>query len=215
MRGYYGWILGGAAITVGLIGLTMPTAHSADQPTATTPGQPTAAQPAATQPATVGPRFAAPQTPPTAGPTLDPNLPGAQLADAAAEAQADVVSETIGTLAGAYLNQAFLSIGILADAVGKETYEDEEAQELLDVHLGLATMVEQQLQSLAKVSSGEKEDAETVALLLKIAGQIRAQGEALHAVWNGDEAKAAVWEKLRTETGNELERFFGEEEKQP
>ena len=134
------------------------------------------------------------------------------VADAAAEAQADVVSETVGTLAGAYLNQAFLSIGILADAVGKETYDDKEALELLEVHLSLATMVEKQLQALAKVSSADQEEAATVAALIKIAAQIRTQGETLQAVWSGDEAKAAVWEKLREETGNDLERFFGEAE---
>lgn len=212
MRGYWGWILGGAAIVSGLIGFVVPAAQSADVPGTAAANPPSTAP----QPAPVGPRFAAPLTPPTVGPTLDPNLPGVKLAetaaDAATEAQATIVSETIGTLAGAYLNQAYLSIGILADAVGKETYDDTEAQELLDVHLGLATMVDRQLQALAKAPGMEQEERETVAALIKIAEQIRLQGETLHAVWNGDEAKVAVWEKLREETGDALERYFGEEE---
>jgi hypothetical protein len=146
-----------------------------------------------------------------AGPTADPNLPAAVVAQAKDAAHADVISETIGTLSGAYLNQAFLSIGILADAAGKDVYNDEEAQELLDVHLGLAAMVEQQLQALAKLPDMEPEEAKTIATLVKIAGLIKQQGETLNAVWGGDETKAPLWEKLREETGRELDLFFDEE----
>lgn len=146
-----------------------------------------------------------------AGPTADPNLPAAAVAQAKDAAQADVVSETIGTLSGAYLNQAFLSIGILGDAVGKEVYGDDEAQELLDVHLGLAAMVEQQLQALAKLPDMDPDEVKTIATLVKIAGLIKQQGEVLNAVWNGDETKAALWEKLREETGRELDLFFDDE----
>src|SRR5689334_16486112 len=64
------------------------------------------------------------------------------------EGDVDVVSETIGTLAGAYLNQAYLSIGILGDAVGADVYEPSEALELLQVHLELAEQAERQLTAL-------------------------------------------------------------------
>lgn len=133
-----------------------------------------------------------------AAPTLEPEL--------------DVASETIGTLAGAYLNQAYLSIGILGDAVGAEVYEPPEAHELLSVHLELADQAEKQLTALAKKGELDAEDAAGVMQLVKIANLIKQQGQTLQAVWAGDETKIPVWEKLRDDTANEIEAFFGEEE---
>jgi hypothetical protein len=130
----------------------------------------------------------------------------------AAEEELDVASETIGTLAGAYLNQAYISIGILGDAVGAEVYEPAEGLELLQVHLELAEQAELQLAALAKSPELAPDDAAGVLQLVKIANLIRQQGKTLQAVWAGDEAKIAVWEKLRDETANEIEKFFGEEE---
>ena len=126
--------------------------------------------------------------------------------------EVDVISETIGTMTGAYLNQAYLSIGILGDAVGADVYEPEEAKELLDVHLGLAEQAELQLTALSKSPDLDAEDAAGVQQLAKIAGLIRTQGETLMAVWAGDESKIDVWTKLREETAGEIEKFFGEEE---
>jgi len=124
----------------------------------------------------------------------------------------DVVSETIGTLAVAYLNQAYLSIGILSDAVAQETYEDADALELLEVHLGMATMVSEQLQKLAKSPAMEQDEAAELRKLIRIAELIKTQGATLVAVWAGDETKIAVWEKLRDQTGTEIEKFLGEDE---
>lgn len=129
-----------------------------------------------------------------------------------AKADDDVVSETIGTLAAAYLNQAYLSIGILGDAVAEEIYEDADALELLEVHLGTATMVSEQLQKLAKSPAMDQEDAGELRQLIQIAELIKKQGETLAAVWSGDESKIAVWEKLRDQTGTEIEKFLGDDE---
>jgi hypothetical protein len=137
--------------------------------------------------------------------------PAAPTLDAAAE-EIDVASETIGTLSGAYLNQAYLSIGILGDAVGAEVYEPAEARELLNVHLELAEQAEAQLTALAKSPDLETSDAEGVLQLAKIAGLIRQQGLVLQAVWAGDESRIPIWEKLRDDTANEIEKFFGEDE---
>lgn len=138
--------------------------------------------------------------------------PAAPSLEIGAAEEFDVVSETIGTLTGAYLNQAYLSIGILGDAVGAEVYEPAEAHELLSVHLELAEQAEQQLTALAKSPDLEPSDAAGVLQLAKIATLIRQQGLTLQAVWAGDESKIAVWEKLRDDTANEIEKFFGEEE---
>lgn len=128
------------------------------------------------------------------------------------DAPSDVAGDTIGTLAGAYLNQAYLSIGMLADAEASKVYEGEEAQDLLDVHLGLATMVEEQLQKLAKSDGLDKEDAATITTLVRIAGLIKAQGNVLHEIWSGKNEKTDQWEKLREITGDELDKFFGDDE---
>lgn len=124
----------------------------------------------------------------------------------------DVAGDTIGTLAGAYLNQAYMSVGILADAEANNVYEADEAQELLDVHLGLVTMVEEQLQKLAKSDGLDKDDIATIATFIRIAGLIKAQGTVLNEIWNGKNEKTEQWEKLREITGDELDKFFGEED---
>jgi hypothetical protein len=141
-----------------------------------------------------------------ADPALGPTKP---------DDSAEVVGEAIGTLSGAYLNQAYLSLGLLADAEAGNVYKLEEARELLDAHLGLVLIVEKQLQALAKASSAEKDEVETLRALLKIAGLIKSQGQVLHNLWNGDEKQAAVWDKLRQETGDELDKFFGDDETPP
>jgi hypothetical protein len=129
--------------------------------------------------------------------------------DTAAE---DIVSETIGTLAVGYLNQAYLSIGILGDAVAQEAYEDADALELLEVHLGMATMVSEQLQKLAKSPAMVEEDVTELRQLIQIAELIKKQGETLASIWAGDESKVAVWEKLRDQTGMQIEKFLGDDE---
>jgi hypothetical protein len=138
--------------------------------------------------------------------------PAGPPAPPAATAEEDVVSETIGTLAVAYLNQAYLSIGILSDAVAEEAYEDADALELLELHLGAATMVGEQLQKLAKSPAMDQEEAVEIRQLIQIAELIKKQGETLAAVWSGDDSKIPVWEKLRDQTGNEIEKLLGEEE---
>lgn len=136
------------------------------------------------------------------------DVPAAKPNDAAS----DVAGDTIGTLAGAYLNQAYMSIGILADAVANDVYEGDDAQDLLDVHLGLVTMVEEQLQKLAKSDGIDKDDAATITTFIRIAGLIKTQGTVLHDIWSGKNEKTEQWEKLRELTGDELDKFFGDEE---
>jgi hypothetical protein len=158
--------------------------------------------------------FAADPTVPAAGSVPQVAAKPTPLGPAApaVEGEVDVVSETLGTMAGAYLNQAYLSIGILGDAVGAEVYEPSEALELLQVHLELAEQAEQQLTALSKSPDLEPSDAAGVMQLAKIANLLRQQGQTLQSVWAGDEAKIPAWEKLREETAAEIEKFFGEDE---
>jgi hypothetical protein len=136
-------------------------------------------------------------------------------ADAAAAAQAaapvddDPFPDTFMTMSVSYLNQAFLSIGILGDAYASDAYEDEQAGELLGAHFNMALHVETKLKELAASKALDEEDRKTIVRLVKIAGLVRSQVETLEEIWNGDETKVKTWNELRDQTAKELTAFGG------
>lgn len=126
---------------------------------------------------------------------------------AAEETEDDPFSETFMTVTVSYLNQSFLSLGILGDAYVKDTYEDEQAGELLGVHFDLAESVEKQLTLLSKSKQLDAEDVKTITQLAKIAGLIKSQAMTLEDIWNGDESKVKLWNELRDQTAKALAEF--------
>jgi hypothetical protein len=129
----------------------------------------------------------------------------------------DPFPDTFMTMSVSYLNQAFLSIGILGDAYASEAYEDEQAGELLGAHFNMALHVETKLKELAAAKGLDDEDRKTINRLVKIAGLVRTQVETLEEIWNGDETKVKTWNDLRDQTAKELAAFGGpaEPEEQP
>lgn len=128
------------------------------------------------------------------------------------EPAVDPLVESFLTASISYLNQAYLSVGILGDTLSTELYEDEQIGELLSAHYAMAEKVEKQLTALAKTSTFDADDKAVVEQLVKIAGLIKTQTKTLEDVWSGDEAQVAVWEKLREETSAALEVFEPEEQ---
>ena len=121
----------------------------------------------------------------------------------------DPFPDTFMTMSVSYLNQAFLSIGILGDAYASEAYEDEQAGELLGAHFNMALHVETKLKELSASKSLDEEDRRTIDRLVKIAGLVRTQIETLEEIWNGDETKVKTWNELREQTAKELTAFGG------
>lgn len=116
------------------------------------------------------------------------------------------------TMSLAYLNQTFLSIGILGDALSTDLYEEEQVSELLSAHLTLATNVETRLTALKKSPDLDADDQAVVERMLRIAGLLKSQVKALEAVYNGDESQVQKWEELRETTATELATFDAEEQ---
>jgi len=121
----------------------------------------------------------------------------------------DPFPDTFMTMSVSYLNQAFLSIGILGDAYASEAYEDRQAGDLLQAHFDMALHVETKLKELAASKGLDEEDRRTINRLVKIAGLVRTQVETLEEIWNGDETKVKTWNELREQTAKELTAFGG------
>jgi len=121
----------------------------------------------------------------------------------------DPFPDTFMTMSVSYLNQAFLSIGILGDAYASEAYKDDQAGELLGAHFNMAVHVETKLKELAASKTLDDEDRNTINRLVKIANLVRTQVETLEEIWNGDETKVKTWNELREQTAKELSAFGG------
>jgi hypothetical protein len=121
----------------------------------------------------------------------------------------DPFPDTFMTMSVSYLNQAFLSIGILGDAYASDAYKDDQAGELLGAHFQMAEHVETKLKELAASKTIDEEDRNTINRLVKIAGLVRTQVETLEEIWNGDEAKVKTWNEIREQTAKELTAFGG------
>lgn len=132
--------------------------------------------------------------------------------DTATEVEGDPISDTLMTTTIAFLNQSYVSIGVLADAAGKEAYTDEELAEMIDLHHSLAQQVEDQLRLLAKTPGLDAEDVAAVNELVKLAQLNKWQCEALAGVYSGDETKEKVWQQLREAAYSELAKYSDEEE---
>jgi hypothetical protein len=138
-----------------------------------------------------------------------PDAPAGASAKAPTAEDADPFPDTFMTMSVSYLNQSFLSIGILGDAYASKAYEDEQAGELLGAHFQMALHVETKLKELAASKALDEEDKKTIERLVKIAGLVRSQVETLEAIWNGEEEKVKTWNELRDQTTKELAAFGG------
>ena len=138
--------------------------------------------------------------------------PAASALDTATPVEGNPVSDTLMTTTIAFLNQSYVSIGVLADAAGKDAYTDEELAEMIDLHHSLAEQVEAQLRVLAKSTDLDAEDVAAVNELVKLAQLNKWQCEALAGVYSGDETKEKVWQQLREAAYTELAKYSDDEE---
>ncbi len=132
--------------------------------------------------------------------------------DTATPVEGNPVSDTLMTTTIAFLNQSYVSIGVLADAAGKDAYTDEELAEMIDLHHSLAEQVEEQLRVLAKSRDLDAEDVAAVNELAKLAQLNKWQCEALAGVYSGDETKEKVWQQLREAAYTELAKYSDDED---
>jgi hypothetical protein len=105
--------------------------------------------------------------------------------------------ETLGSLSAIHLRQSYLNIGLVADAVEKQTYTIEQGNAMLDSVLGLMSTVDQQLAKLAKSELGE-DDRQDVEHIQHLSALLRIQAAALRAYWlTHDGQQAARYHEAR------------------
>jgi hypothetical protein len=117
--------------------------------------------------------------------------------------------ETLGGLSAAHLYQTYLNIGLLADAVEKETYSQAQALEMLTTVVGLMTTVDRQLDRLAKNELGA-EDQRDVERMRSLTALLRVQIVALRAYWStGSAQQAARYHEAREKAWQGLSEVLG------
>jgi hypothetical protein len=133
------------------------------------------------------------------GVSAQPTAPAKTVAE-----EKSVLLETVGLLAGVQLYQAYLNVGLLADASAEGVYEASEATQLLGSVVGPLVKIEQQLEKVGALKLTKEDDA-ALARMKKVAGLLRVQGKALQTYWDTgkeehnkkyEEARQAAWKEL-------------------
>jgi hypothetical protein len=117
--------------------------------------------------------------------------------------------ETIGTLIAAHCYQSYFNIGLLADGRAKGTYNDKDANKLLDSILSILGTVEQKLTALDKLAL-DKDDRASLAQMRELSGLLRRQANDLQALWDsGREEDAARYESTRKDAWAAISKLLG------
>jgi hypothetical protein len=124
----------------------------------------------------------------------------------------DKFLEAIGSLSAVHLYQTYLNIGLVADAVEKETYSKTEAAKILQTVGELITMVEKQLGQLPQ-SNLDKDDQESLDRIRSVTSQLRSQASALLSFWAANDMEnVARYHQARERSWEDLRELLGIDE---
>jgi hypothetical protein len=117
--------------------------------------------------------------------------------------------ETMGSLTAAHLYQAFLNIGLLADAREKEVYTAAEAEKLLDSVTRMLDTVDRRLGQM--LDNGlQDEDKEAVEHARALGGLLRTQARELRTYWQTDDQEYAdKFQKTRQKSWTGIQALLG------
>jgi hypothetical protein len=117
--------------------------------------------------------------------------------------------ETMGSLTAAHLYQAFLNIGLLADAREKEVYTAAEAEKLLDSVTRMLDTVDHRLGQMLDGGLHE-EDKEAVERARELGGLLRSQARELRTYWQTDDQEYAdKFQKTRERSWTGIQALLG------
>jgi hypothetical protein len=117
--------------------------------------------------------------------------------------------ETMGSLTAAHLYEAFLNIGLLADAREKEVYTAAEAEKLLDSVTRMLDAVDRRLGQMLDDGLHE-EDKEAVEHARALGGLLRTQARELRTYWQtDDQAYAEKFQKTRQKSWTGIQALLG------
>ena len=149
---------------------------------------------------------------PASGPASRPSAETTQPADPQAQTQFQLL-ETIGAVSGASLYQAYLTIGLLADAKEEGVYELKDAQGILATLDTLLAANTRKLQALGKLDTVGKNDRQTLSRLGDLHALLARQGRELQAYWkSGNPKDAEKYEATRKEAWKGISALLGVEE---
>jgi len=178
-----------------------PASKAADDPRTATPSK-TAEPP---KPGTAPTTAVAPPADENSKPATAPKL-SAEAGNATERRQ---LLETIGVLIAAHCYQTYFNIGLLADGRAKSTYNDRDANKLLDSILSILGTVEQKLTTLDKLGL-DKEDRASLDQMRELSSLLRRQANDLRAWWdNGREEDAVRYESSRKDAWAAISKLLG------
>jgi hypothetical protein len=117
--------------------------------------------------------------------------------------------ETVGSLTVAHCYQAYVNIGLLADAKAKGIYAQKDAGKVLDSVLALLDSVDHKLAALDKLEL-DKQDRASLDQMRVISTLLHQQGQELQAFWEtGADDSAARYEDVRKDSWAAISRLTG------
>lgn len=120
--------------------------------------------------------------------------------------------EALGSLSAVHLYQTYLNIGLVADAVEKETYSKTEATKILQSVGELMSTVEKQLCRLPHINL-DKDDQKSLDRIRAVTGQLRSQASALVSFWaSADMQTVARYHQARERSWEDLKGLLGIDE---
>jgi hypothetical protein len=141
-----------------------------------------------------------------------PDLSATQPADPAENARVQLL-ETVGSLSAARLYQAYLAIGLLADAKEEGVYELKDAQGILATLDTLLAASVKKFEALSKLEAVGKNDRETLSKLAELHRLLARLSQQLQAYWkSGNQKDAEKYEETRKEAWKGLSGLLHLEE---
>lgn len=127
--------------------------------------------------------------------------------------EADIVSmNTIGAVSAAYLYQAHLTIGLLADAQAKGLYPKEKCSQLQEVNIQLLDITQKQFSDLVKKGDLDPADAKVVKEFGKLSGLLRKEAAAVDAYWkSGSDEDLQKYTQAREAAKKHIGKLFAKE----
>ena len=115
--------------------------------------------------------------------------------------------KSVGALSVAFFYQTQVNIGILADATAKEVYEQDTANQLLQLSLNFIEMFEKQMNELLEEKLDDS-DVDTLETFKEVNDQLKKEAVALQAFWKrGRDADRMKYLEARAQVQKMLDNF--------
>jgi hypothetical protein len=134
---------------------------------------------------------------------------GVFLANSGKETPKERMVETLGVLCHSHLYQSYLNINLIAELVEKEVWDEDEANDMLNLVIDKLGTVDKRLDNQAQLDLSE-EDKDVVEGIRLISARLKTEVAALRAYWlEPDRERADRFNATRRATYAALSEFLG------